>query len=118
MLGSFVGLRARHLQDVGRRDDSETKVLESELDWLLARQLFPSNRALYRSQTIVSSMRGETLFEPHETGHPNNYAQCLNEIYFHRTNQWRLDEIRPRPEGHKPSPPAIDDLFTIVEVKQ
>lgn len=118
VLGSFVGLRARHIQDVGMHNGDETKILESERDWLLARQLFPSNRVIYRNQMAVSSMRGDLLFDPHEIGHPNSYAQCLDEIRFNRFNRWHTDDSKPEHCTHKASTQSIDDLFTILEVKQ
>jgi len=112
VLGSFVGLRGRHIQDVGKHEGDDAKILESETDWLLARQLFPANRVLYKNQMVVSSMRGAELFEPHEAGHPNTYAAFLDEIRFRR-----FDE-RSASENHKPSPQAIGDLFNILEVRQ
>lgn len=118
MLGSFVGLRARHTQDVGKHEDNERKMLESEPDWLLARQLFPSNRALYKNQMVVSSMRGDSLFESNEVGHPNTYARCLDEIRIQRLGQWRIDHGSPDCGSYQVSAHAIDDLFTTLEVKQ
>jgi len=116
VLGSFVGLRARHIQDVGKYDSDDAKMLESEPDWLLARQLFPSNRVLYKNQIVISIMRGDALFEPHEAGHPNTYAQCSAEIGLHRFRQWQCDDRRLAHKTGKPSPQAIDDLFTVMEV--
>lgn len=84
VLGSFVGLRARHLQDLGKSQGSDAKMLESEPDWLLARQLFPANRHLYQNQLVITTMRGDSLFEPHEAGHPNSYGECLTAIYLSR----------------------------------
>ena len=118
MLGSFVGLRARHTQDVGKHEGNECKMLDSEPDWLLARQLFPSNRVLYKNQMVVSSMRGDSLFEPNEVGHPNTYARCLDEIRIQRFGQWRIDQGRPDRGSCQLSAHAIDDLFTTLEVKQ
>ncbi|XZE37239.1 transglutaminase family protein [Pirellulaceae bacterium SH501] len=118
MLGSFVGLRARHFQDIGKHEGNEHKMLGSEPDWLLARQLFPSSRVLYKNQVVVSSMRGDSLFEPYEAGHPNSYAQCLDEIRFCRFNQWQIDDRGPEHDSCKPSHQAIDDLFTTLEIKQ
>jgi|GEM_PF-836136 len=118
MLGSFVGLRARHTQDVGKHARSEDKMLESEADWLLARQLFPSNRVLYKNQVVVTSMRGVALFEPHEAGHPNTYAQCLDEIRLRRFNKRHFDGTGPEHDNCKQSHQAIDDLFTTLEIKQ
>lgn len=80
VLGCFIGLRARHLMDVGKSERDATKILASERDWLLARQLFPANRTLYKNQMLVSSLRGGQLFEQHEAGHPSTYALCLNDI--------------------------------------
>ncbi len=84
VLGSFVGLRARHIRDVGMYERSEAKIIASEPDWLLARQLFPVNRVLYRDCLAVTTMRGDQLFEPEEVGHPNTYAARLAELSLHR----------------------------------
>ena len=116
MLGVFVGLRARHLQDVGKHERDEAKIVAAESDWLLARWLFPTNRLLYRNQVAVSSMCGDRLFEPDEAGHPNTYAGCLDEIRrLRRTSGWS----KQSPPNQSPSPPvsaqAIDDLFATME---
>jgi len=118
LLGSFVGLRARHIQDVGKDEGNEAKMLESEPDWLLARQLFSSNRVLYKNQLVISSMRGDSLFEPYEAGHPNTYVQCLEEIRFRRFQQWQNDHGGTEHATSNPSHQAIDALFTTLEVKQ
>lgn len=84
MLGIFVGLRARHLQDIGKQQNREDLMLASEADWLLARQLFPTNRAIYMHQMVVSTMRGDELFADHEVGHPNTFGLLLEEIASRR----------------------------------
>lgn len=110
VVGSFVGLRARHIQDVGKHEANNTKILESEPDWLLARQLFPCNRVLYKNQMVVSSMRGDLLFESHESGHPDTYAACLNEIReLQRSSTLATSHNR---QPHRVSAQAIDDLFS------
>lgn len=110
MLGAFVGLRARHLLDVGRDDGHESMILESERDWLLARYLFPANRLLYKQQMVVSSIRGESLFEVGETGHPSTYSACLDDIQSCRANGWRLGQD---PSPPQPAPPqSVDHLFS------
>lgn len=91
LLGAFVGLRARHLRDVAMSGDYET-ILQSEPDWLLARQLFPQNRLLYKEQMAVASVRGFSLFDPSEAGHPSTYADCLVEIACQK-----FDALRRQP---------------------
>jgi hypothetical protein len=113
MLGTFIGLRARHLRDVGLNDGSTEALLRSESDWLLARQLFPNNRLLYKEQMSLSSRRGYLLFDPYEAGHPNTYAACLDQINHRQPNQWR-EEVHVTPL----SPEQIDALFFTMEVKR
>ncbi len=84
MLGEFIGLRARHLRDVGVYEGSQSKTLTSEVDWLLARQLCPTSRQLYKNQVMVTAIRGDALFEPNEPGHPLTYASCMEEIRVKR----------------------------------
>jgi hypothetical protein len=93
VLGSFVGLRARHILDVGRKQGNEAAMLESEPDWLLARQLFPSNRVLYNQQLFVSCIRADSLFERYEAGHPNTHGQCLDEIRYCRFRNWKIGGV-------------------------
>jgi hypothetical protein len=87
MLGQFIGLRARHLQDIGKYQRDESQIIASEPDWLLARQLCPTSRQLFRNQMVVTTMRGGTLFAPREAGHPLTYAGCLEEIRMSRMRQ-------------------------------
>jgi transglutaminase superfamily protein len=84
VLGQFIGLRARHARDVGIHEGNESKILASEPDWLLARQLCPTSRQLYRNQLLVTTMRGDALFEPTEVGHPSSHVGCLKEIRTRR----------------------------------
>ncbi len=81
MLGVFIGLRARHLQDVGKARTSERLMLESESDWPLARHLYPAQRVLYRNQMAISALRGEFSFEFGESGHPTTLAEFLLDLY-------------------------------------
>ncbi len=67
-LGVFIGFRARHMRDIGRQE-------EAELDYLLARRLFPNSRLLYREQMGLAIPRGAALFEPGEIGSPESYAE-------------------------------------------
>jgi hypothetical protein len=82
MLGVFVGLRARHLENINCFP-------EAEPDYLLARYLFPKNRQLYISQNQTSVQCSMDLFEPHEKGHPVELARWLQEV------------VRVAPWGHK-----------------
>jgi hypothetical protein len=108
MLGVFIEQRARHVRDVGLSQKNNAIVLSSEGDWLLARQLFPTNRLIYKEQMVASSRRGYTLFDPNESGHPNTYAVCLDE-----RGQWR-EEVHITPL----SPEEIDAMFFTMEVKR
>ena len=82
LLGLFVGLRARHLENVNR-------LAEAERDYLLARYLFPRNRHLCISQIQISVQCSMELFEPHERGHPTELAMWLDEVV--RKSPWRLN---------------------------
>lgn len=69
-LGTFIGARARHLRDTGN-------TAEAELDYLLARWLFPNSRRLYIDALGVAVRRGERLFEPGEVGSPLSLGEFL-----------------------------------------
>ena len=73
MLGLFVGLRARHLENTHR-------MAEAEPDYLLARYLFPKNRCLYIAESQVSVQCSMKLFEPGEKGHPIELAHWLQDV--------------------------------------
>lgn len=73
MLGLFVGLRARHLENTDR-------FAEAEQDYLLARYLFPQCRWLYNAQIQVSVQRSLSLFDADEKGHPNELAEWLQDV--------------------------------------
>lgn len=113
LLGVFVSLRARHLQDVGNQQHREDLVLASEPDWLLARQLFPSNRAIYKHQMVSSTMRGNSLFLPHEVGHPNTFVLMLDEIDRSRASGQQFVQQTFTTPPHQ----AIDDFFSTIEVR-
>ncbi|MEQ9411709.1 MAG: hypothetical protein RIK87_28600 [Fuerstiella sp.] len=81
LLGAFVGLRARHTQDVGKHNRDASQMLQSESDWLLSRYLFPNQRITYKNQLAISAMRGETLFKQTEIGHPVSFAAFLQQMY-------------------------------------
>jgi Transglutaminase-like superfamily len=70
LLGIIMGLRGRHMQDTGRRDDAER-------DYLLARHMFPSNRELYMSATELAVEQSVRMFEPGELGSPQSLADWL-----------------------------------------
>jgi hypothetical protein len=63
MLGIFVGLRGRHMKDIGNLE-------EADKDYSLARHLFPTSRRLYFDAMDVAMRRGELLFDPYEGGGP------------------------------------------------
>lgn len=93
MLGLFLGLRARHLENTDRMS-------ESEPDYLLARYLFPRNRQLYVSQNQVSVQFSMELFEPGEKGHPTELAAWLQQVV--QIAPW---ERRSAASSMKPHPP-------------
>ena len=113
-LGVFVGLRARHLLDVGRQAGREDMILASEPDWLLARSLLPTNRTIYRNQLAISALRGDTLFDPYEVGHPNTFAGCLSELraagFGGSQSPGTATTVSPTP--HRSLPASVDQLFT------
>ena len=74
VLGVFFGLRGRHMRDTGRR-------WEAEVDYLLARCLFPNNRRLYIDAMALAVPRGAALFESGELGSPQSLAVALAEQY-------------------------------------
>lgn len=81
LLACFIGLRARHTQDLGKIQQNDSLRLLAEQDWLLTRYLFPTQRNFYKNQMGVSAMRGERCFDPDETGHPITFADFLLELY-------------------------------------
>lgn len=74
MIGAFVSLRARHYRDSGdwHRADSS---------YALSRVLFYQHRKTYIESMIPMLKRGEQLFEPDETGHPNSLFKCYAPIF-------------------------------------
>jgi hypothetical protein len=70
LLGIFLGARGRHMRDTGRRD-------VAELDYLLARYLFPTSRFLYMQAAEVAVRRSVNLFESDEPGSPANLANWI-----------------------------------------
>jgi len=85
MLGVFVGFRARHLRDSGRLD-------EAELDYLMARFLFPRSRRLYIDALAVMAQRGTSLFEPGEVGSPDSLPLLANECGSSMPGRWQTGE--------------------------
>lgn len=73
MLGIFIGLRARHYDNIERFS-------EAERDYMLARYFFPQNRQLYFQQNQISVQVSMNLFEPGEPGHPTELASWLQEV--------------------------------------
>jgi hypothetical protein len=116
MLGVFVGLRARHLQDLGKQAGREDLMLASEPDWLLARSLFPINRAIYKHQMVISAMRGDMLFQSDEAGHPSTFIGCLEEVRRSRAKSGYMRGTPQPTESHALQADAIDELFSTMEV--
>jgi len=79
ILGVFVGLRGRHLQDVGIATATDEAIMKAEVDYLIARSLFPNCRWIYKGQMVVSALRGNEIFEIGEMGHPRTLSQCVRE---------------------------------------
>lgn len=115
VLGCFVGLRARHLKDLAESEGDEAGMLESEADWLLARHLFPRSRVLYKNQMAVSTMRGGSLFDPNEPGHPSTYVACVQQLGLSRA---RCSQLQDQRVSRNPSSQAVDRLFTALETNQ
>ena len=59
---------------------------EAEVDYLLARSLFPNSRRLYIDCMGMTLKRGAKLFEPEELGSPESVFETLDE---------RFGRIRP-----------------------
>lgn len=74
MLGTFIGLRGRHMRDTGRWQEAVS-------DYLLARWLFPTSRKLYIDAMALCVGQGNTLFVPGEVGSPHSLADVLGEKY-------------------------------------
>ena len=72
LLGLFVGLRARHLRDIGNNPQAES-------DYLLARWLFPNNRSLYMEATGATVLRGMSLFHMSDVGSPYSLAEWIRD---------------------------------------
>ncbi len=75
-LGVLLGLRGRHQRDVG-------KYHESELSYLLARNLYPTSRRLYLDSMAVTIRRSESLFDPNELGSPLSLCDYILSEYAH-----------------------------------
>jgi hypothetical protein len=74
MLGCFVGLRARHMRDIG-------EMAEAERDYLLARYLFPANRYMYYHATGVAIRQSAERFEENEEGSSRGLARELSRVH-------------------------------------
>jgi hypothetical protein len=102
MLGIFLGLRARHLENTHR-------MLEAEQDYLLARSLFPHSRQLYIAQNQVSVQRSMHRFEPEETGHPTELAKWLQEVV--RQRPWERKSVANPPSMERENAGDVTALF-------
>ena len=89
MLGVFAGLRARHIRDCGRPR-------EAELDYLIARHLFPNSRELYVNALGATAPRGAELFERGEVGSPETLGELLIEQYGRRVWPPTIDDATSR----------------------
>jgi hypothetical protein len=70
MLGVFVSLRARHYRDIGEVDLADR-------DYALSRVLFPNYRNAYIDAMVPMLMRGKSLFDDAELGHPKSLFHDL-----------------------------------------
>jgi hypothetical protein len=70
MLGVFVSLRARHYRDIGEVDLADR-------DYALSRFLFPNYRSAYIDAMVPMLMRGKSLFDDTELGHPKSLFHDL-----------------------------------------
>lgn len=83
VLGVFIGFRGRHMRDTGRYE-------EAELDYLLARRLFPNSRSLYRDQMGLALPRGR---------------RCSTQARSARLRAWpRRSRCSPGGRCHRPRP--------------
>lgn len=107
MLGLFLGLRARHLENTHHK-------VEAESDYLLARYLFPNNRHLYVAQYQTSVQSSMRLFEPGDQGHPAELARWLQEVLAIAPSiQFATPTTHPK-EVHHGS--HFDDYFSQITV--
>jgi hypothetical protein len=118
MLGCFVGLRARHIQDIGLISGNEQIILQAEHDWLLARQLFPTNRILFRNQMAASFLRGYGLFSKQESGHPETFGNCIMEIQERRAKQPKSMPLKTQYLQQTASAETFDDFFATMEIPE
>ena len=118
MLAVFFGARARHFENILRHH-------EAERDYLLARYLFPRNRALYIGQNQVSVQNSMELFEPNEKGHPVELLSWLRQVV--RVAPWAPGKsgqspvqpqeiIPPKPEEKRNgSIRSVDAVFQAID---
>jgi hypothetical protein len=72
-----VGLRGRHMRDIGN-------MAEAQNDFLLARYLYPTSRHLYFLGTWASILQSVNLFEDGEEGTPQNLAETIKATFGRR----------------------------------
>jgi hypothetical protein len=101
LLGLFFGLRARHFDNTDRH-------AEAEVDYLVARYLFPKNRHLHTGQHQSTVQYAIDLFEPGEKGHPIELASWLQQVV--RVAPWNRNN--PQPVVENPNAAVIDALFS------
>lgn len=107
MLGLFLGLRARHLENTHH-------LVDAERDYLLARYLFPTNRNLYVAQVQTSVQRSMKLFEPGENGHPTELGRWLQQIVA--IAPWTCFVERTSPSKEIQNASRLDDYFSQVTI--
>lgn len=70
MLATFLSLRGRHHSDCGRSD-------LADVDYALARVLFPNHRRTHVAAMVPMIRRGAKLFDRGELGHPDSLFEDL-----------------------------------------
>lgn len=109
MLGVFLGLRGRHFSD-SRTVPNDPLILRMEVDFLLARALFPESRILYLIQNEVSVQQSLNMFVDGEKGHPTELIYWLYDVLRY------IKPKNPQPQTEKKhvrTPPWRPQTITV-----
>jgi hypothetical protein len=79
MLGVYFGLRGRHFSDL-RTIPNDPLTPRMEVDFLLARALYPESRVLYVTQNEISVQQSLNMFVAGEMGHPTELIPWLYDV--------------------------------------
>ena len=96
--GAFLGLRARHYQDMYYRTNGRNFLYLAERGYLLARYLFPAYRHQICDFDVVSALTASERFEPYEAGHPATYGKLLFETRAIQSGTHPCQRPMPPPE--------------------